>query len=151
MNHNKPFFPPPKPNALMLINEISKLFQDMMQVDCKKIGMKSGYRHILFRIAMEDGLSQLDLVKMTHLKAPTISITLQSMESDELLIRQTDSDDQRQTRIYLTEKGRELDRNVQMIIKKNENCILNGISDEEKRILKEPLEKMRNNALKERR
>ena len=106
-------FPPGEPpgglTVMMVINELSKLFHDRVRTECDKNGIPSGYRHVLFYLAREDGISQLELVKRTHLKAPTISVSLQKMESEGLVIRKPDDNDQRMIRLYLTEKGKKLD------------------------------------------
>lgn len=146
----KETFPPlpPNPDAILLINEISKLFQDIMRKECEKLGMKSGYRHVLIHIAMEDGLTQLDIVKRSHLKAPTISVTLQKMEYDGLIRREQDKSDQRQTRIFITEKGLELDKNIRKKIKETDQKILEGVGSQDIKQMEHLLLIMRENAVK---
>lgn len=146
---NKKIPPPPKPTAIMLVNEISKLFQDIMRKEWEMLGMKSGYRHVLLHIAMQDGLTQLDIVKRSHLKAPTISVTLQNMEKDGLIIREQDKADQRQTRIFITSKGRELDTHIQKKLKETDKKLLVGLNEQDIRQLEQLLFKVRENALKE--
>ena len=69
--------------------------------------MSHGSRRILFTLAHDDGLTQLQLVKLTHLTAPSVSAALVKLENDDLVKRVTDTKDLRQIRVYLTEKGRE--------------------------------------------
>ena len=71
---------PQEKNSCMLINEISKLFHDKMRETCEKLGFKNGYRQILMFLAHNDGATQVELVRVSHLKAPTISVTLKKME-----------------------------------------------------------------------
>lgn len=145
---NKKIPPPPKPTAIMLANEIARLFEGIMRKECEMLGMKSGYRHVLLHIAMQDGLTQLDIVKRSHLKAPTISVTLQSMEKDGLIIREQDKTDQRQTRIFITPKGRELDAHIQKKLKETDKKLLVGLNEQDIRQLEQLLFKVRENALK---
>lgn len=136
-----------EPNASMLIGEISKLFQDRMSKSSERLGFRNGYRQILRHLAREDGVTQIDLVKTTHLKAPTISVTLKKMEEEGLVRRETDRIDQRQTHVYLTEKGRETERAFFGAIVETEKTMFDGLDDEELETLRALLKKVRNNLL----
>ncbi len=137
------------PTPGMLITETSKLFHDKMNQNSEKLGFKNGYRQILRHLAHKDGVTQIDLVHTTHLKAPTISVTLKKMEEEELVHRVTDKIDQRQTHVYLTDKGREMERTFFGMLLESENTLLQGISEEEKTTLCEILKKMRGNLLRD--
>ncbi len=140
---------PPEPTPGMLISEISKLFHDKMNHNSETLGFKNGYRQILRHLARKDGIAQVELVRLTHLKAPTISVTLRKMEEEELVRRTTDQIDQRQTHVYLTDKGREMERAFFGKIIETENVLLRDISQEEKDALCAILKKMRHNLLDE--
>ena len=143
--HHSP--PPEEMPLMMLVNELSRLFHHRMRAEDEKIGMQEGYRHLLFHLAREDNLTQLDLVRRAHLKAPTVSVSLRKMEDAGLVTRSTDPDDQRQTRVLLTEKGRELDARMRENIQKTEILFAEGLSDEEQQNLKSLLLRMRQNVL----
>ncbi len=134
-------------NPCMLVNEISKLFQDRMAKSTESLGFKNGYRQILRHLAHEDGITQIDLVRMTHLKAPTISVTLKKMEEEGLVRRETDKIDQRQTHVYLTEKGRKTERAFFEKILETEQIMFEGLTTDETEILRLLLTRVRNNLL----
>lgn len=136
--------------VMMLVNEISKLFFDRMRRECEKINVQHGYNHILFHLSRRDGITQLDLVRMTHLKAPTVSVALQKMEYEGLVRRETDKQDQRQTRVYITDKGMALDSRLREKVAEIESVAITGIDNENEKILKEYLIIMRKNILEER-
>ncbi len=138
-----------EPTPGMLISEISKLFHDQMNQNSEELGFKNGYRQILRHLARKDGVTQIDLVRATHLKAPTISVTLKKMEEEELVRREVDKKDQRQTHVYMTEKGRTMERAFFGKIIETENVLLRDISAEEKESLCTILKKMRVNLLSE--
>lgn len=56
----------------------------------------------------QDGITQRDLAENMHVSRPTITTMLQKMEKSGLIERRADERDQRLTRIYLTDSGREL-------------------------------------------
>jgi DNA-binding MarR family transcriptional regulator len=133
----------------MLITEIAQLFPDKMNHNSETLGFKNGYRQILRHLARKDGVTQIDLVRATHLKAPTISVTLKKMEEEELVRRVTDEKDQRQTHVYLTEKGREMERALFGKLLETDDILLRDVSEEEKEALCVTLKKIRANILEE--
>ena len=52
-----------------------------------------------------DGVTQRDLADLLEVSRPTVTVMLQKMEKAGLIERRVDADDQRFTRIYLTEDG----------------------------------------------
>ena len=60
-------------------------------------------------LAAHDAVSQRDLAEMLHLSRPTVTAMLQKMEGSGIIERWSDAEDQRLTRVRLTEHGRELD------------------------------------------
>lgn len=133
----------------MLINEISKLFNDKMRQKTEAMGMAEGYRRMLFHLSRNDRLTQLDLVKKTHLSAPTVSVALQKMEADGLVIRESDERDQRAILVRLTEEGKKADRKVIGAIRETEQQMLKGIGEEEIALLRPILERMYHNLKEE--
>ncbi len=136
----------------LLIHETSKLFHDSMRTEFEKCGIREGYRNIIFHLAhrMRDGTpppTQLELVKLTHLKPPTVSVTLQNMEADGLVMRKADSGDMRQMRVYLTEKGVAVDDTMRSRIDALEHKMIENLTDTEKEEVRRLLIKMRGNIL----
>ena len=135
--------------TMMLINDVSKLFHDKLRNYNEQVGISDGYRHILFCLAREEGRTQYEISKSTRLKAPTVSVALQKMESDGLVLRETDKDDQRQSRVYLTEKGREYSMMFHDNLKKTEAHVVGALSEAEEEQLRELLIKMREMLIEE--
>lgn len=144
-NHAK--IPAEQMPVMMLINEVSRLFHNHMRSEGEKIGMQEGFRQLIMHLSHEDDLTQLDLVKRTHLKAPTVSVTLRKMEAAGLVTRETDQIDQRQTRVKITESGKRMDKLIKQNIKKTEDIFVRGISEADCQTLKRILLRMRENIL----
>jgi len=145
-NSKKPVhLPPPKLEPTMLVYEISKMFRDEMRRANEEAGIPSGYRNLLFHLAHEDGRTQLELSQLTHLKPPTVSITLQKMEQSGYVKRKTDENDMRITRVYLTEKGSAVNELNHKKVEELDKIIMKNITEEEKQTLLALLTKMRNN------
>lgn len=132
----------------MMTNEVSKLFRDIINREVEKLGVQNGYRQLLFHLSRKDGMSQLELARATHLKAPTVSVTLKNMEADGLVERKGDINDLRIIHVYLTDKGRQTDDKIREIHHMLDSRMTEGISQEELDALVATLTKMRDNMLK---
>ena len=129
------------PPLMRLIHEISRLTHEKIRADCPDI--QHSFRLIMMELARRDNVTQLDLVRATHLKAPTISVTLQKMEKEGLVSRRPDDYDLRVTRVTLTEKGRELDNQVLTRFRQEEKRIEECLTAEERDALDTILMKIR--------
>lgn len=127
----------------MLINDASKFFHDHMRRETEKLGIRDGYRQMLFHLCREDGVTQLDLVQLSRLKPPTVSVTLKKMEDEGYVIRQTDPHDLRQVRVYITDKGRQINDQIRGRIEETEEILCESLSQEELAQLRRILLKMR--------
>ena len=138
-------------NAMMRIHDAAKLYHDRMRRLSEQDGLPSSYRMLIFHLArMQPGVTQLDLVKAAHLKPPTVSVTLQKMERDGLVVRRNNESDLRQTLVYLTEKGKEIDERIRIIHNEGDAAALNGLTDDEIATLSELLNRVIDNLLPER-
>lgn len=115
----------------MLINGLSKLFNDRMRQKTEALGMADGWRRLFFHLSHNENLTQLELARRTHLSTPAVSVTLQKMEAEGLVTRHPDPQDQRAIQVQLTEMGREADRKVVAAIRETEQEMLDGITEEE--------------------
>ncbi len=137
-------------SPMMLISEISRLMGDKIREkgDDNPIQQKSG-RLLLMELAKKDGRTQLDLVNATHLKAPTISVALQKMEKDGYVLRKPDEYDLRATRVFLTEKGRELDNRIRKRVQEEEALAMMDLTESEYETLVKLLTKIKGSILKD--
>ena len=139
---------PCTPTPPMLVNEIARLFHGRMRTyDLDGVMSQDSARQIMRELSHKDGCSQLDLVRKTHLKAPTVSVTLKRMEEEELVRRETDINDLRVTRVYLSKKGREHNRRAHERLHDIDAELMQGFSEEETEQLLHFLERMRDNIL----
>ena len=137
-----------KPQPMMLINEIGRLMGEKIREkgDDNPIGQKSG-RLLMMELSRKDGRTQLDLVKATHLKAPTISVALQKLEHDGYVVRTPDEYDMRAMRVFLTDKGRALDNKLKKRIAEEEAAATSVLTEAECEMLTALLKKIRSNIL----
>lgn len=145
---NDPGSIPPKDRTPgMLLTEIAKLIHDQMRRIGEQSGVCGGYMHLLRHLSREEAISQLELARRTHLKAPTISVALHKMEQEGLVTRRSGTADQRRTVVQLTDKGAKLDSLVHGKLLEIESVIAGGVSEQEVALLKDILLRMRENLI----
>jgi len=149
-----PPFPRMQPEDMtvhMLISEISKVTHDTVRrKNEQQLSLPMGYGKLIFHLAHCDGITQLDLSRTVRLTPPTVSIALRKMETAGYVTRTADCDDLRQTKVFLTEKGRQIDEGIRDSFKAIDEQSVKGLSDEEKATLKSLLIKVRANVIPER-
>lgn len=101
-----------------------------------------GFGSVLDALEKLGPSSQRQLVVLTRLRQPTVSESLRLMAEEGLVSRRTDESDARSTVLELTEKGRELQRQLKLQRKKLAQRVFSGISEEEKQMLYTILRKM---------
>lgn len=134
----------------MLVNEIARLFHSRMRsVELEGVMSQDSARLIMRELIREDGVTQLHLTRLTHLKAPTVSVTLRKMEREGLVVRESDPDDLRAVRVRLTEHGKEHNRRVFARLRELDAILMEGFDEREKEALLALLVRMRDNILPE--
>ena len=130
---------------ISIVNEASYLFGEYVCRELEKIGMRYSYRHVLKPLIENESLTQLELVNITKLKAPTISITLRNMEREGIVSRQKNDNDRRETHVTITEKGKKMYKKVLVALAKAEKITLNGLTDKELKSMRAIMNKMCDN------
>ena len=131
--------------SISLIHEISLISHKMIERECPE--MQRSCRMIMKELSFGDNLTQLDLVRATHLKPPTVSVSLQKMEKDGIVVRRQDENDLRVTRVFLTEQGRQMHQNIISKIREKEKYAESCLSEDERKELCSLLHKIRNHLI----
>lgn len=134
---------------IMLINDVHHLFKHKSTEKAELIGISPAVNNVLFHLGRTEYLTQVDLVNKTHLRPSSISVTLQKMESDGLITREINPNDQRYIIVRITEKGRILERKIASTIRNLDLEITNEITEEEKEITKNAIIKIINKLMEE--
>ena len=88
---------------------LSKVYEEKIsEITNDKFLNQKATRFILAVLSRENGLTQNDLVRVTHMKGSTISITLSKLEEKGMILRKDDGYDMRCLRVFLSEKGYDL-------------------------------------------
>ncbi len=110
-----------------------------------EIGIYQGQPQLLFILEKNDGLSQREISDILKITPSTITVMLKRMEKVGLLSRKQDSKDQRISRVYLTDEGKNICTKAKKCMKELSEECFQGFSEDEKEIFKLLLRKMASN------
>lgn len=127
---------------IMMINDVHRLFRHRTGSIAELNGVSQAVNSILFHLSRNESLTQIDLVNMSHLRSSSISVTLQKMEHDGLIKRESSLTDQRYITVSLTDKGKELEKKIRKCIFDYDESLTANISDEEKAVTKKVILKI---------
>ncbi|MCY6355297.1 MarR family winged helix-turn-helix transcriptional regulator [Clostridium sp. ZS2-4] len=125
--------------------KVIRLHYHRMQALLDKVGIYPGQPPMLHALHMKDGQSQKELAKKLGIKPSTITVMLKRMEKGELVERRQDTEDQRISRVYLTEKGKEAWIEVKEIMKDLETECFGNFTAEDQVLLRRLLMQMHDN------
>jgi DNA-binding MarR family transcriptional regulator len=78
----------------------------------REIGLYVGQEMLLNELWVEDGLSQGDLAGRLGVAAPTLTVSLKGLEKSELIRRVPNENDRRVMNVFLTRKGKDIQKQV---------------------------------------
>ena len=130
---------------LSMFMRIDRRFMGKCFSQMQEVGIYAGQIPVLGLLAHKDGLSQREIAEHLRIKPPTVNVTVQRLEKAGFLYREADEKDQRISRIYLTEKGKQAKENGMKKVKENEKILLSGLSDAELCLLRRMLEQITEN------
>jgi DNA-binding MarR family transcriptional regulator len=108
-------------------------------------GLHPGQEQVLMHLWEQDGLTHSELVERCRVEAPTVSKTVQRMETLGVVGRRTDERDARVSRVYLTEQGRQLREPIERLWEQVDEISVAGLSAQERMLLRRLLISVREN------
>ena len=131
-----------------LIGEVCGMHHKRAHALLEALGLYRGQPRLLFALWQEEGLTHSELADRTRVRPATISKMVQRMEKAGFLQRRADDEDQRVSRVYLTDAGRGVQDRVDAAFAQLERETLAGFDDEESELLRGFLVRIRDNLVK---
>ena len=102
-----------RPNSFgWLVNVVANKASKDFDVELKKYGLTIALWPTLMCPWEEEGLTQRDIAAKSKVENSTTTRTLDKLEKLDLVERRADPNSRRSFRIYLTEKGKELEKDI---------------------------------------
>jgi len=143
---------PPNDQARPLPQRVFAAFHQVMhsnrQLMSRKLGEHGahpGQAFCLRELARNDGITQRDLAEQLKVTRPTVTVMLQKMEKSGLIERRSDERDQRYTRIYLTEAGATLHREMRRMLDEMVAEVIGPLSEKDQAELVRLLDALNDN------
>ena len=128
-----------------LLGQISKLRRTRAHTLLDSLGLHRGQPWVLHELWELDGLTHSDLARRLQVQPATITKMITRMEKAGFVQRRPDTDDQRVSRVYLTEAGRTVRADVQQVWQQLEAEAFAGFSDAERLVLDQSFRHIREN------
>lgn len=114
-----------------LFMEVGRRYGSKCYYQILEMGIYPGQIPVLQLLKEKDGYSQREIAQQLHIKPPTVNVTIQRLEKSGIVCRKQDEKDQRVTRVYLTDKGREIIASAMERILANEEAVFGNFSEAE--------------------
>lgn len=102
---------------------------------------------MLWALKYSGGLSQKELAKKMGITPPSMTAMIKKMEAEQLIEKHQDEKDQRIARIWITEKGKKIADEMDIILKQLEQESFQNMSEEEVMLLRRLLLQIKENLL----
>jgi DNA-binding MarR family transcriptional regulator len=131
----------------LLLIEVCKLHYANSRELLEQIGVYRGQPPVLQALDRQEGLSHSELARHLHVKPSTITQMIKRMEQAGFVQRRRDVEDERVSRVYLTELGRAIQGDLERVQGKIEAGTFAGFSQAEREQVARFLSRMRQNLL----
>ena len=132
-----------------LLAQTCKLLRARVHALLEEIGLYRGQQFVLRALWTEEGITHSELADQLNVRPATITNTLKRMEKAGLVERRQDDEDQRVSRVYLTDAGRNIRGAVEEVWSELEGQAFAGLSLEEIAKLRQLLPQVRDNLMRE--
>ena len=140
---------PPESESLdLLLAQICRLKHARVQALLETLGLYEGQPSVLRSLWAQEGLTHSDLARRLRVQPATITKMIQRMGKAGFVERRPDPEDERVSRVYLTEAGRAVQADVRGVWHLLEKEAFAEFSGEERTLLRQFLIQIRDNLLR---
>ncbi len=132
-----------------LLAQVCRLHHSRARTLLEEFGLFRGQPPLLFALWEKEGLAHSDLAEHLHVQPATITKMIKRMERAGFVERSQDAEDQRVSRVYLTDAGRNIRDAVEGVLRELEEQTFAGFSSEERTLLNQFLLRIRHNLMHE--
>ncbi len=129
-------------SAGYLLSKITIAHRNLLERHLREIGLHSGQVFVLFELWKKDGQRQIDLAENVRLAPPTINKILGGLLEADFVTRAKYENDARSTRIFLTNKGKDIRHDIEIVWDLIEEETLAALTETERLIFRQLLKNM---------
>ncbi|WP_431990652.1 MarR family winged helix-turn-helix transcriptional regulator [Streptomyces albogriseolus] len=125
-----------------LLASIARSHRNLAGALLRQVGLFPGQELLLMRLWNRDHQPQADLVTALRIEAPTVTKMLKRLEAQGFVTRHRPADNQRIVIVSLSDKGRELQGEVEGLWSELEQAAIGGLTTAERRQTLEVLRRL---------
>lgn len=130
-----------------LLVQICRLHYSRAHELLESVGLYRGQPPMLHALWEQEGLSHTELAERLQITPATTTKMIQRLEKAGFVLRKPDPEDQRLSRVYLTDVGRAVQADVQAIWAQTEAETFAGIASDDLEVLRRFLVQIRGNLM----
>ena len=139
----------PKPESMdFLLAQVCRLHHARAHTLLEELGLYRGQPPMLHALWEQEGLTHSELAARLHVKPSTITKMIKRMEKAGFVERRSDPEDQRISRVHLTDVGRSIQNDVEQVWRTLEDETFVGFGLEELVLLRRFFLQMRDNLIR---
>lgn len=117
------------------VNHLARLLEQALRRRIEPHGVVPGQFPALLALYEQDGLTQAELCRRVRIEQPTMANTLNRMQRDGLVHRESDPDDGRRALVRLSERAGELEPTLVAAATEVNAAAVRGLDDDERATL----------------
>jgi DNA-binding MarR family transcriptional regulator len=121
--------------ALTRLQSAARLTRTALAARLLAHGLYAGQEQIIMALAERDGQTPGQLAARLGVRPPTITKTINRLQSQGFVSKQASETDARQAHVFLAEAGREVVRSIEKSLKKTEKQALKGLDKKDQKAL----------------
>lgn len=127
------------------LDRISSQMRRDYSESLRELNLYVGQDNLLYRLWLGDGITQMQISEHLKCEPPTVTNMVKSLEQNGFIYRKRDEQDARVMRIFLTDKGKELEQPIEVKWRQQQEKLLKSILPEERLLLRRLLKEMESN------
>ncbi len=136
---------PPARSSGYLVRDAHRAFQRVLERRIARFGVTRGHWYFLRVLWIEDGLTQRELSARVGMMEPTTVSALKSMEKAGLVRRVRSREDARRAHVWLTPRGRQLERRLLPVARRIVQEAEKGVGQRNVTVFREVIARMTKN------
>jgi DNA-binding MarR family transcriptional regulator len=126
-----------KQNQLgFLLGRVGRAHHKLMRQSLGDSGLHRGQPPVLFTLSEQDGRTNSELAALLEVTPATTTNMVKRMEQAGFVTRRRDAEDERVSRVYLTDAGRAVLAEMEAVIHQTETIMFDGFALEERVLLR---------------
>lgn len=131
-------------NSFLLV-QVCRAHRNKANTLLSTVDLHAGQEFVIRHLGRNDGMTQSDLAEHLCVQPATVTKMLDRMVSAGLLERRKDDEDQRVSRVYLTDRGWAMQQSIDDVWQELESCSMAKFTTDEKILFRRLLMQMRDN------